>query len=176
MTWSYSGSPASSHRDAIRFYVGDIDPALPLLQDEDIDFLLDKWLDLYGSDLMVAAGAAEIISNHFGREVSVSADGVSVGSSELQQKYNDIAMNLREMYKIEQIGTPIVPGLWDTSWDPTIKVLRFGIGFTDNYLAGRQDYGDYDPGGYPNNNGVGDWNQLTGGAGGGSDVASDGDS
>lgn len=151
MSWSYSGDPASSHKDAVRFYVGDIDPNLPLLQDEDIQFLLDKWLDVYGSDLMVAAGAAEIIANHFGREVSVSADGVSVGSNELQQKYNDIAMNLREMYKVEQIGTPIVPGLWDLTWDPSIKPLRFGIGFTDNYEAGRQDYGDYDPSGYPNN-------------------------
>lgn len=161
MTWSYSGNPATSHRDAVRFYVGDIDPALQLLQDEDLDFLLDKWLDLYGSDLMVAAGAAEIIANHFAREVSVSADGVSVGSAELQEKYNLLATNLREMYKIEQIGTPIVPGLWDTAYDPSIKVLRFGIGFTDNYLVGRQDYGDYDPGNFPNaGGGDGDWNQL----------------
>lgn len=157
MTWSYSGSPATSHRDAVRFYIGDIDQNLPLLQDEDIDFLLNKWMPVYESDLLVAAGAAEIVANHFAREVSVSADGVSVSSSELQQKFNDLAMNLREMYKIEQIGTPILPGvMWDSTWDPSIKPLRFGIGFTDNYEAGRQDYGDYDPSGYPNNGGTSD--------------------
>lgn len=148
--WSYSGNPATSHRDAVRFYIGDIDPSLQLLQDEDIDFLLDKWMPVYGSDLLVAAGAAEIVANHFAREVSVSADGVSVSSNELQQKFNMLAENLRDMYKVEQIGTPILPGLWDLSWDYTIKPLRFGIGFTDNYEAGRQDYGDYDPSGYPN--------------------------
>ena len=150
MTWSYSGDPASSDRDAIRFYIGDTDTTLQLLQDEDIDFLLLKWMPVYNSDLLTAAAAAEIVANHFAREVSVSADGVSVGSNELQQKYNDLAMNLRDMYKIEQIGTPILPGIWDLTWDPSIKALRFGVGFTDNYLAGRQDYGDYDPSGFPN--------------------------
>ena len=150
MTWSYSGDPASSDRDAIRFYIGDTDTTLQLLQDEDIDFLLLKWMPVYNSDLLTAAAAAEIVANHFAREVSVSADGVSVGSNELQQKYNDLAMNLRDMYKIEQIGTPILPGIWDLSWDDSIKPLRFGVGFTDNYMAGRQDYGDYDPSGFPN--------------------------
>ena len=42
MTWSYSGDPASSDRDAIRFYIGDTDTTLQLLQDEDIDFLADS--------------------------------------------------------------------------------------------------------------------------------------
>lgn len=158
MTWSYSGSPATSHRDAIRFYIGDIDPALPLLQDEDIDFLVEKWMPVYNSDILTAAGAAEIIANHFAREVSVSADGVAVNSSELQDKYNLLASNLRDMYKIEQIGTPILPGLWDITWDPSIKPLRFGVGFTDNFLAGRQDYGDYDPSGFPNQSG--EWSPL----------------
>lgn len=150
MSWSYSGDPASSDRDAIRFYIGDTDTTLQLLQDEDIDFLILKWMPVYNSDLLTAAAAAEIVANHFAREVSVSADGVSVGSNELQQKYNDLAMNLRDMYKIEQIGTPILPGIWDMTWDPSIKPLRFGVGFTDNYMAGRQDYGDYDPSGFPN--------------------------
>ena len=150
MAWSYSGDPATGHKDAVRFYVGDIDPSIQLLQDEDIYFLIGKWMPVYNSDLMVAAAAAEIIANHFAREVTVSADGVSVGSDALQQKYDTLAQNLRDMYKIEQQGTPIIPGLWDPSWDPTIKPLRFGIGFMDNYEAGRQDYGDYDPSGYPN--------------------------
>lgn len=151
MSWSYSGNPAASDLDAVRFYIGDIDENLQLLQDEDIDFLLKKWMPVYNSDLMVAAGAAEIIANHFAREVSVSADGVSVSSHELQNKYEQLAENLRNMYKIERQGEPIIPGLWDLGWDYTIKPLRFGIGFTDNWEAGRQDYGDYDPSGYPNN-------------------------
>lgn len=151
MTWSYSGDPSVSEKDAIRFYIGDIDDSLQLLSDEDIAFLMNTWGPKYKSAILTAAVAAEMVANHFAREVSVSADGVSVGSNELQSKYNLLAENLRELYKVEEQGSPIIPGLlWDSTYDPLIQPLRFGIGFTDNYAAGRQDYGDYDPSGYPN--------------------------
>lgn len=151
MTWSYSGDPATSEKDAVRFYISDTDKELPLLQDEDIKFLLDRWMPIYKSLLLTSAVACEIIAGKFARQVSVNADGVSVGISELQSKYNDLASSLRDQYKMERQGTPLLPGvMWDDRWDPTIKPTRFGIGFTDNYMAGRQDYGDYDPSGYPN--------------------------
>jgi hypothetical protein len=145
--WSYSGDPATSEKDTIRFYIGDIDESLQLLSDEDIQFLIDTWGPKYKSSILTAAVAAEMIANHFAREVSISADGVSVGSNELQGKYDTLAENLRDLYKIEEQGSPIIPGLlFDPNYDHSIKPLRFGVGFTDNYEAGRQDYGDYDPG------------------------------
>jgi len=151
VTWSYSGNPASSTLDTVRFYINDTDETQPLLSNEDIQFLLDLWMPIYKSPLLTSAVAAEVVAGKFARQVSVSADGVSVSVSELQEKYNDLAYNLREMYKLEEIGTPVLPGIiYDPVWDPTIKPTRFGIGFTDNYLAGRQDYGNYDPDGYPN--------------------------
>ena len=151
MTWSYSGNPATSDKDTVRFYISDTDAELPLLEDEDIEFLLSRWMPVYKSQLMTAAVACEIIAGKFARQVSVNADGVSVGISELQQKYNDLAASLRDQYKTEQQGTPLLPGiLYDPVWDPTIKPTRFGVGFTDNAEAGRQDYGDYDPSGFPN--------------------------
>lgn len=151
MAWSYSGNPADSDKDAIRFYVSDIDVELPLLQDEDISFLLSRWMPIYKSVLLTSAVCCEIIAGKFARQVSVSADGVSVGVSELQGKYNELAESLRDQYKMEQIGVPLLPGiLYDPVWDPTIKPTRFGVGFTDNWQAGRQDYGDYDPSGFPN--------------------------
>ena len=152
MTWSYSGDPSTSDKDAVRFYISDIDQELPLLQDEDIDFLLKRWMPVYKSLLLTAAVCCEIIAGKFARQVSVNADGVSVGIGELQNKYNELAASLRDQYKMEQQGTPLLPGvMYDPTWDPTIKPTRFGVGFTDNYLAGQQDYGDYDPSGYPNN-------------------------
>ena len=33
MAWSYSGDPASSDKDAVRFWVQDTDSAVPLLSD-----------------------------------------------------------------------------------------------------------------------------------------------
>jgi hypothetical protein len=151
VTWSYSGNPADSDKDAVRFYISDIDVELPLLQDEDIEFLLHRWMPIYKSVLLTSAVACEIVAGKFARQVSVNADGVSVGISELQTKYDQLAESLRDQYKMEQVGTPILTGvMYDPVWDPTIKPTRFGVGFTDNYLAGRQDYGDYDPDGYPN--------------------------
>lgn len=150
MSWSYSGNPASSDRDAVRFYIGDTDSTRPMLSNEDIDFVNSEWLPKYGSLLLTASQCCEVISGAFAREVTVSADGVSVAVSELQQKFNMLAESLRDQWKIEQAGLPIVSGvLFDPFRDPTIKPLRFGVGFNDNYEAGRQDYGDYDPGSAP---------------------------
>lgn len=40
MSWSYSGNPASSDRDMVRFRIGDTIAATPLLTNEEIDALL----------------------------------------------------------------------------------------------------------------------------------------
>lgn len=148
MSWSYSGNPASSNRDQVRFYVGDTDTNFQLLTNEEIDFLLVQWIDTYGAPLYIAAVAAENIAAKFAREVSVSADGVSVQIGDLQQRYNDLAASLRDQYKaLYGNFDPITAiSIMDMRWDPSIPSLVFGVGFNDNYLAGRQNYGDYHPG------------------------------
>lgn len=40
MTWSYSGDPSSSPKDAIRFTIGDTISKDPILQDEEINYIL----------------------------------------------------------------------------------------------------------------------------------------
>lgn len=40
MSWSYSGDPSTSPKDAVRFYLQDTDPDDPIMTDEDILFLL----------------------------------------------------------------------------------------------------------------------------------------
>lgn len=150
MGWSYSGDPASSTRDAVRFLIQDTDAERPLLSNEDIDYVMATWMPKYASVFLSAAQCCEVIAGSFAREVSVSADGVNVAVSELQDKYNALAESLRDQWKLEQAGLPIVTGvLFDTGVDPTIKPLRFGVGFMDNFRVGREDYGDYDPGSQP---------------------------
>lgn len=39
MAWTYTGDPANSDRDAIRFLIGDTDASDPLLDDAEIDYL-----------------------------------------------------------------------------------------------------------------------------------------
>jgi hypothetical protein len=147
--WTYSGNPSSSVRDEVRFWMQDVDTNLPLMSDTEIDYLINTFEDQYGSAIMVAAIGCEVLSAKFASEVAVSADGVSVGTSELQQKYNMLAESLRDQYKSTTglDAAPLVGGiLFNEAWDSTIKPLMFGIGFMDNYRAGRQHYGDYAPG------------------------------
>lgn len=40
MSFTYSGDPSNSKLDAIRFELGDTSPVMPLLQDEEIQYLI----------------------------------------------------------------------------------------------------------------------------------------
>ena len=155
MAWTYSGDPATSDKDSIRFWVQDTDPEFPLLQDEEIQYLYDKFgANLSMGDVYVAALCAEILSNRFGQEVSVSADGVSVQVSELQDRFNSIAANLRDQWHhlSRSVGSWDMAGIFldQTSRYADVKPLVFGVGFMDNALAGLQDFGFYSPGDYGN--------------------------
>jgi len=46
MSWNYSGNPVDSELDRYRFLIGDTDASAPIMQDEEIQFLIDE----YGSD------------------------------------------------------------------------------------------------------------------------------
>ena len=153
MSWSYSGDPASSDKDAVRFWVQDTDQSVPLLSDEEIDYLLSMWTPQYGSVIFVAAMAAEVIAAKYTGEVSVAADGVSVQVGDLSARFQLLAQRLRAQYKNESAGAePFLTGvMWDEVRDASIKPLIFGVGFMDNYEVGKADYGDYSP------NNVPDW-------------------
>lgn len=137
MTFSYSGDPASSDLDQVRFTLQDVDAGFPFLTDEEISFLIDSWMPRYSSLTYVASVAAATISRKFTGIVSVSADGVSVNTSELTQRFRDLALNLRDEYKqaamvgIEPIFNDEMP-------------RRFRVGLHDHVYAGLQDYGDFD--------------------------------
>lgn len=46
MSWSYSGDPATSEVDALRFMLADTDMTSPIFQDEELQYLIDQ----YGED------------------------------------------------------------------------------------------------------------------------------
>jgi hypothetical protein len=142
---TYSGDPANSSLDEVRFLIQDTDPGLPLLTDEEIGFLLARWLNKYDSVTYVAAVAAAAISRKFAGIVSVSADGVSVNTADLAQKYRDMAVQLRAEYVSSQIGgeVDISNIMVGQTPDFSIKPLSFGIGLHDNPEAGMQDFGGW---------------------------------
>lgn len=64
MTWTYSGDPSNSSKDAVRFMIGDTDSTDPLLQDEEITYLVT----IHAAVGMAAVGAARAIAARFSRE------------------------------------------------------------------------------------------------------------
>lgn len=85
MTWTYSGNPTSSDRDAVRFLVADTDSTDPLITDEEIAYLLT----LYTEAPHAAVGAARAIAAKFSREAD-QARGIgdlSLSQSLSQKSY-----------------------------------------------------------------------------------------
>lgn len=142
MTATYT-SPDNNNKDAVRFLIGDTIIAKALLQDEEIQFLLDRWYDEYGTVEYVAAVAAETVGARFAREAQISADGVSVSLANLGNQFRELAVQLRQQHQNLLVGgEPDVGGVSPyEELDPDIRPMNFGKGMQDNPEAGRQDYG-----------------------------------
>lgn len=145
MTFTYGGDPAASDLAAVRFLLQDTDSTFPLMSDEEINYVINLALPIYNNDFMSASICADIVASAMARELAISADGVSVGADQLQSKYQALAVNLRKMYdRIRGVGAqPFVGGI-DAFVPPdfSVKPLVFGMGFTDNFRSGQQNYGN----------------------------------
>lgn len=142
MAWTYKAEQLStSPLYQVRFYLTDTDADDRLMEDEEVQFLLDTWMPLVNSVVMVAAVGAQQLANRFARELDVSGDGVSIESSALMERFRSVAASLRAQYKDELANSEFV---YDFSgvlapWDTTIPALWAGIGQHDNVEAGIQD-------------------------------------
>ena len=142
---TYSGDPSASLRDEVRFWCQDTDSDFWLMTDWEYDYLIEfTSVQTNNHPMWIASVACTVIASKFTREVSVSADGVSVDVGSLQRKYLDLSSSLREQYD-EEHGNMDLPtdgqALGTYSYDPNIPPLLFGIGMGDNFEAGLQDYG-----------------------------------
>lgn len=145
MTFTYT-DPSSSLMEAVRFYSQDVLPDDAFLTDEEISFVIAEWSNITDNAIYLAAACCDTISAKFARELSYSADGVSVGANELQEKYSRLAESLREQYKSIDVGDgPDVGGIINgETFDPDIKSLSWSKGMHDNIEAGKQDFGGHD--------------------------------
>ena len=96
MTWTYSGNPADSDRDKVRFLVFDTDTNEQLLSNEEIAWLLSEQPNVY----LAAANAAEVIAAKFAKDITRSAVGLSATVGNRAQFYLNLANKLRD-----QVGT-----------------------------------------------------------------------
>lgn len=88
MSWTYSGSPASSKMDECRFTLGDTVESEPIMQDEEIQYLIDT----YGSSpnqlmYQLFSKAATI----FARDIKRSLGSQSEDPTERLKYFNERA-------------------------------------------------------------------------------------
>jgi len=145
-------------KDVIRFLLQDTDPEGTdewFVQDEEIEYMITVWKDRYGTLEWVAAMIADTIAARYAREVSYSADGVSINMGPVGQQFRELAASLREQHRSSLVGGfPDVGGVSPYEGPlQDVKPFSFGTGMHDDLSAGRQDYGNRDfPEYYPEQN------------------------
>lgn len=102
MTWTYSGDPASSPGDAVRFWIGDTTEATQQLSDEELAYLLT----LAGGNVLQAAVAGCLqLANRYSSQVDFAVETeLRVDLSQRAAAYAKRAQELRDQSKIPGFG------------------------------------------------------------------------
>lgn len=103
MTWSYSGNPADSDKDRIRFLIGDTDSTFPLMTDEEINYVITT----ESNDKIIALRCCESISASLAKKVSGSMGRISVQEEQLMKHYEQLCRRFRKSIP----SVPYVGGL-----------------------------------------------------------------
>lgn len=108
MTWTYSGDPTATDRDAVRFYVGDTDLNDPLIEDAEIDFLLQS----NPEPIAAAAAAARAIASKMSRLVDEKFESIDNKFSQRASSFHALAVRLeRDAKKLNGFGAPVAGGI-----------------------------------------------------------------
>lgn len=122
--FTYSGSPASSPRDAVRFLIRDTIEATAQLSDEEIAWMLSE----YGGNVYLASiGSVDFIANNYATAVqSKSVGGLSISYAARAEEYRSLGAALRRRWGMYSIVQPYAGGIsrsdkrtneQDTDWD-----------------------------------------------------------
>lgn len=90
MTWTYSGDPRATQKDYVRFLCGDTDEQVPMLQDEEIEFLLEE----HKSVTQTAKASCKAIIAKLSREVDYAIGPEKVWASQRVEHYRALLADL----------------------------------------------------------------------------------
>jgi len=119
MAWTYSGDPASSDRDKVRFLIGDTDSTDQLLQDAEVLYVISE---AGGSIYQAAHDAAYAVASKFSRmATSKSVGDLSLSYSDRAKAFFDLANELLELGARREPPTPwISPANVERATDKTL--------------------------------------------------------
>lgn len=104
--WTYSGNPADSDRDAVRYLVGDIDLNNQLVQDAEIAWVLTEEGNVY----LAAASVARGIGATFAEAVSKQVGDLRIETSQKRDQFKKLADELKERGLL-RAGRPYAGGI-----------------------------------------------------------------
>lgn len=103
----YGDDPTNSPADQLRFYLGDTDPADPLLTDNEVAFLLAE----YGDVIRAAAEGAQRLAAKFAQQVTTTVGRVSEQCSQRAAQFQALADKLKEKADSEITASPFAGGI-----------------------------------------------------------------
>lgn len=105
--WSYSGNPATSAMDKVRFLIGDTNSSDQHISDEEINAMLaDNANDAYST----AIACTEALISKFSRYVTKSIGDLSISYGEIVSNYRSLLGDLRRKATIA-LCTPYAGGI-----------------------------------------------------------------
>ena len=121
MAWTYSFDLANDPTDEVHFLVGDTDVNDPLVQNEEIDYLLTLFPKQTGLPAwLAAAAAAEAISGRFARKMDTTIGSLHKAAQQQYEHYVALAAQLRMSWATQgrgmsgfsgiRTGSPILGG------------------------------------------------------------------
>lgn len=133
MTWTYSGDPADSEKDAVRFLIGDTDTTDQLLSDEEIVYTITTAGSLY----QAAHDSAYAIASTFARlATSKSVGDLSLSYSDRAASFYQVADRMLDLQSRRQPPTPWISP--DNIIRASQKTLPPSNG--TEFYTGQQDY------------------------------------
>lgn len=106
MVWTYSGDPAASDRDALRFCIGDTDSGDEQMQDAELDFLLTE----NGSVPGAAVAAVRKLIAKFARQVNKNVGDLRLSLSDRVKNYKILLKELQTSLALRTAG-PVAGGI-----------------------------------------------------------------
>jgi len=136
MAWSYSGNPAASDKDAVRFEIPDTDEAAQLVSDDEIAYALAE----EGGTVGAAARCCEIVARRYAQQADVATGDVKLTYS---QQAKTLAVRAKELRSLANGShAPYSGGMSRTrkegfAEDEDLESGNFRRGQFDNPVAGR---------------------------------------
>jgi hypothetical protein len=134
-SWSYSGNPANSTLDAVRFTIGDTDAACPQLQDEEITYAYNQIGNVYGA----AAMCCQVLATNMSRLADQSSGQSKLTYSQRATAYVKRAREFETIMvarggALTYAGGISIADRQRQEQDPDRSQPQFQIGMEDNLV------------------------------------------